>query len=59
MWKNEDIEYAQLLNNLWKNKIVENDFSLFKSWFLSKWQINLFQHYWDGVTYIVPCNELK
>jgi len=59
MWKNEDIEYAQLLNNLWKNKIVENDFSLFKSWFLSKWQINLFQHYWDELTYIVPCNELK
>lgn len=40
-------------------KLSKKYFSLFKSWFLSKWQINLFQHYWDEVTYIVPCNDLK
>jgi hypothetical protein len=48
-----------MLNNLWENKITKDDFSLLKSHFLSKLQINLLEHPWNEATYIVPWNELK
>ncbi len=41
------------------NKITKDDFSLLKSCFLSKSQINLLEHPWNEATYIVPQNELK
>jgi hypothetical protein len=59
MQQSEDIQYAQLLNNLQENKITKDDFSLFKSHFLSKLQINSLEHPWNEATYIFPHNELK
>jgi hypothetical protein len=41
MQQSEDIQYDQLLNNLQEYFFTEDDFSLFKSHFLSKLQLNL------------------
>jgi len=57
MQQNENIQYAQLLNNVQENKITKDDYSLLKSCFLSKLQINLLEHPWNEATYIVPWNE--
>ncbi len=57
MQQNEDNQYAQLLNNLQENKITKDHFSLFKSHFLSKLQINLLEHPWNESTYVYPQNE--
>jgi len=59
MWQSEDIQYAQLLNNVQENKITKDDFSLLNSHFLSKLQIDLLEHPWNEGTYIIPQNEWK
>jgi hypothetical protein len=58
MQQNNNIQYAQLLNNLHENKITKNDFSLLKYPFLSKLQFHLFKHPWNEITYIFIQNEL-
>jgi hypothetical protein len=48
-----------LLNNLRKCKILEDDFKLLKTRFLSNLKINLFEYPWNEASYIVPRNDLK
>jgi hypothetical protein len=43
MRQSENIQYAQLLNNLQEFFYTKDGFSLFKSHFLSKLQINLLE----------------
>jgi hypothetical protein len=59
MRQQEDERYAELLNNLKECKILEDDFKLLKTRFLSNLKINLFEHSWDEASYIVPRNDLK
>jgi hypothetical protein len=54
MQQSEDIQYAQLLNNLQEFVFTKDDFSLFKSHFLSKLKINFLEHPWSEATYIFP-----
>jgi hypothetical protein len=59
MRQQEDKRYAKLLNNLRECKILEDDFNLFKTRFLSNLNINLFEHPWNEAPFIVPRNDLK
>jgi hypothetical protein len=57
MNQNKDIQYANLLKNLWTWNILDSYFNLLKT-FLN-FNFNLFDNPWNIATYMVLCNELR